>query len=138
MLRFASGATVVRIRCRISLVLAMMLALAFAAPAVAADAPEKVFDLSITAGSVPAAQRTLRAQKDQLVRWRVTSDVPGELHLHAYRINASVIPGSPAEIAFKAFATGRFRVEWHPAPLKPAGAAGHHAAPLVTFEVRPR
>ena len=106
--------------------------------ALAAEVPEVVFDLSITAGAVPAAQRTIRVQKDDMVRWRVSSDAPGNLHLHAYRIDVGVAPGKPAEVAFKAYASGRFRVEWHAATSKPAAGAGHHAAPLASFEVRPR
>ena len=115
-----------------------LMGMATSSVVLAADAPEVVFDLSITAGAVPAAQRTIRVQKDDMVRWRVSSDAPGNLHLHAYRIDVGVVPGKPAEVAFKAYASGRFRVEWHPAAAKPAGGAGHHAAPLASFEVRPR
>ena len=115
-----------------------LMGMASSSLALAAEVPEVVFDLSITAGAVPAAQRTIRVQKDDMVRWRVSSDAPGNLHLHAYRIDAAVAPGKPAEVTFKAFATGRFRVEWHPAAGKGTGGGGHHAAPLATFEVRPR
>ena len=117
---------------------ATLLTMATSPRAIAADAPERVFTLSITAGVVPVSERTIRVQKGEMVRWRVSSDAPGDLHLHAYRVDAAVLPGKPAEVAFKAFATGRFRVEWHPAAGKATGGGGHHAAPLATFEVRPR
>lgn len=131
-------AAAARVAAVVCLTAATLLTIANSSPALAADVPEVVFDLSITAGTLPAAKRTLRVQKDQMVRWRVNSDAPGNLHLHAYRIDAAVVPGQTAEVAFKAFASGRFRVEWHPAAAKGAGGGGHHAAPLATVEVRPR
>ena len=133
--RAAVAACVFAVACLTALTL---MGMASSSLALAADVPEVVFDLSITAGTVPAGQRTIRVQKDDMVRWRVSSDAPGNLHLHAYRIDVGVAPGKPAEVAFKAYASGRFRVEWHAATSKPAAGAGHHAAPLASFEVRPR
>ncbi len=106
--------------------------------ACAAAAPEKVFDLTIAKGTVPAAQRTMRVRKDDMVRWRITSDAPGALHLHAYRLDAKLVAGTPAELSFKAFATGRFRVEWHAESARDSASGTHHAPPLASFEVHPR
>jgi hypothetical protein len=104
----------------------------------AADSQEKIFELTITAGALPLAQRVMRVEKDDAVRWRITSDSAGDLHLHAYRLEAKLVPGKPVEISFKAFATGSYRVEWHAAAgtANPRGA--HRTPPLATLEVHPR
>ena len=115
--------------------------LARAAPA--ADAAnhaviEKVFALDITAGKTPASQQAIRVEKNDLVKLRISSDAAGEVHLHAYRKDARLVPGTSGEIAFKAHATGRFRIEWHAATDKNAKAGAHHAPPLASLEVRPK
>ena len=99
---------------------------------------EKVFALDITAGKTPAAQQAIRVEKNDLVKLRLGSDTAGEVHLHAYRKDARLVPGTPGEIAFKAYATGRFRIEWHAATDKNAKAGAHHAPPLAILEVRPK
>jgi hypothetical protein len=104
----------------------------------AAEPPEKVFELRIVGGSLPTEQRVILVTKGERVRWRITSDAPGQLHAHAYHLEANVVPGEPSELVFKAFATGRFRIEWHPASAKPALPGAHHAPPLATLEVHPK
>jgi hypothetical protein len=84
---------------------------------------------------LPPAQRVIRASKGDRLRWRITSDAAGEFHLHALRLAVAVQPGRVAELAFTAFATGRFRASWHAAG---AAEAGRHDAALVVLEVRPR
>jgi hypothetical protein len=77
------------------------------------------------------------AERGDAVRLRFTSDAPGEIHFHAYRLSAALAPGTPAELKFTAHATGRFRIEWHPT----AGTdkkSDHHGAPLAILEVRPK
>jgi hypothetical protein len=103
----------------------------------AADAMEKTFELAIVRGAVTAGQRVLRVEKSDAVRLHVTSDAPGELHLHGYRIEARVAPGTPAELVFKAYATGRYPFEWHGAGATTKPGA-HHAPPLAALEVRPK
>ena len=107
----------------------------------AGKSAEKFFDLTLTQGALPAAQRTLRVEQDDAVRLRVSSDEPGELHMHAYRIRLNVSKGAPGEIRFKAFASGRYRLEWHAADHAAAALTkppGHHGPPLAALEVRPR
>ncbi|HEV7799729.1 MAG TPA: hypothetical protein VGP15_01510 [Burkholderiales bacterium] len=105
--------------------------------ALAADAPEKPFSLTIVRGAVPAEQRTLRVEKGDAVRLRVTSDSPGELHLHGYRLAMRLEPSRPAELTFAAYATGRYPFEWHGAGAT-AAPRTHHASPIATLEVRPK
>lgn len=111
--------------------------IAAVASAHAAGPAEKTFDLAISAGKLPAEQRVLRVGKGDAVRLRLASDAAGEIHVHGYKLTATLAPGTPAQLAFRAHATGRYRIEWHP-----AGAAGqpgaHHGPPLATLEVRPK
>jgi len=103
----------------------------------AADSPDKTFDLTIAQGELAAEQRVLRVTKGDTVRLRLTSDAPGEIHLHGYRLETKLKPGVPGELVFKAYATGRYRLEWHPAGE--TGKSGdHHGPPRATLEVRPR
>ena len=104
----------------------------------AAEPPEQVIDLRIVGGSLAAAQRVIRVSKGDSVHWRITSDAAGEVHVHAYHLETKVVSGKPSELAFKAFATGRYRVEWHPANGQPAAPGAQHAAPLATLEVHPK
>ena len=102
-----------------------------------AEPPGKTFDLTIARGAAPAQSRVLRVEKGDGVRLRVTSEVAGEIHLHAYRLQVNVMPGTPAELNFTARATGRFRIEWHAADGT-AKKGDHHGPPLATLEVRPK
>jgi FtsP/CotA-like multicopper oxidase with cupredoxin domain len=117
--------------------LVMLSCLIAAAAAGAADSPDRIFDLTIARGALPAEQRVLRVNKGDTVRLRLTSDAPGEIHLHGYRLEAKLVPGVPGELVFKAYATGRYRLEWHPAG-EPGKSGGHHGPPPATLEVRPR
>ena len=93
-------------------------------------------ELVLVDGVLPDAQRLIKATKGESLRWRFISNRAGEVHLHAYRLSLVLQPGQPAELAFKAHATGRFRIEWHEAGGT-AAAGGHHAPPLAVLEVRP-
>jgi hypothetical protein len=103
----------------------------------AADVPEKIFDLTIARGAVAAAQRVIKVEKGDSLRVRVTSDAPGELHLHGYQLAATLVPGRASELAFKAYATGRYPFELHGAGSA-ASTGAHHGPPLATLEVRPK
>jgi FtsP/CotA-like multicopper oxidase with cupredoxin domain len=108
------------------------------ADVLAAGPPEKSFDLTIARGAVPTEQRVLRVDKGDAVRIRLTSDAPGDVHLHGYRLEAKLTPGSAAELAFEAYAMGRYRIEWHGAGATGGSTGGHHSAPLASLEVRPK
>ena len=123
--------------CTLARLLAGFVAAIAAANALAADSPEKTFNMSIVRAALPAEQRVLRVDKGNAVRVRVTSDTPGELHLHGYRLEAKLTPGTRAELAFTAYATGRYPFEWHSV----GGAAqtgSHHGPAFATLEVRPK
>jgi DNA-directed RNA polymerase subunit E'/Rpb7 len=105
--------------------------------AFAADPAQKTFSLTISQGTIPARQRVLRVDKDDMVRLRVVGDAPGEIHLHGYRLELKVTTTGESELSFRAHATGRYRIEWHPAG-EDAKKGDHHGPPLATLEVRPK
>ena len=115
---------------------ALFCLLPFAA-ASAAEPPAKTFELTITRSAAPVKPRVLRVQKDDHVRIRITSDGAGEIHLHGYRLEMNLTPGTPHELAFKARATGRYRIEWHAAD-EAAQSSDHHGPPVAVLEVRPQ
>ena len=117
---------------------AVMLATSAIARDIDAGVKERVFVLDIKAGALPAPQRLIKVTKGDNVRWQLSSDTAGDLHIHGYRLEARLVAGGTAELAFKAFATGRFRIEWHPADAKGAKKGDHHGPPLGTLEVHPR
>ncbi len=112
-----------------------------AASAASSSAPSRAtvatHELRLVDGQVATGSRLLAALKGDALRWRITSNRPGQLHLHAYRLSVAVVPGQAAELAFVAHATGRFRIEWHAADAAATAAGQHHAAPLAMLEVRP-
>jgi uncharacterized cupredoxin-like copper-binding protein len=116
----------------------LLSALVFVATTIATTgfAEEKSFQLNLQTGAVPKAERLVQVAKGDTVRIKLTSDQPGELHLHAYRVVAKLTDSKQAvDVSFKAHATGRFRFEWHAASSK--APTGHHHEAVATLEVRP-
>ncbi len=113
--------------------LALLLIIA-GAPALAA---ELTFDFKIERGRVPDTMRLIRVNEGDIVKLRWTSDQPLVLHLHGYDIEKRVVAGAVTELAFTAYATGRFPIHVH---AQEAGAGGHahEDAPLAIIEVYPR
>jgi hypothetical protein len=97
------------------------------------------FNLTIVDGKVAKEKRLIKVHKGDLVRLRLSSNLVGDVHLHAFRLQTKVGPDKPSELAFKAHATGKFRFEWHETKQqgKAPAEGGHHAEPLATLEVRP-
>ena len=104
----------------------------------AADSVPQTFELNIVHGSVPAAQRVIKVEKGTALKLKITSDAPGEVHLHGYRLAATLAPGKPAELAFNAYATGRYPFEWHTDNAPNAESSHRRSPPLATLEVRPK
>jgi hypothetical protein len=111
------------------------LAAALAAMTATANAADVTFDLRIERGQVQQAMRRIRVKQGDEVKLRWSTDRRTMLHLHGYDIEMTVEPGSVAEMAFTARATGRFPVSVH----KPKAGGGHtHDPPLTHVEVHPR
>ena len=98
-----------------------------------ARAAELAFDIKVEQGRADEAMRLIRVKQGDLVKLRWTTDRPMLLHLHGYDIEKRIVPGAPAELAFTAYAAGRFPIHVH----APDGQS-HDDAPLVTVEVYPR
>jgi hypothetical protein len=103
----------------------------------AGPSTEALHTLHIADGKVRPDEQLISARKGDRIHLRVVSDKPGEMHLHAYRLSLKLLPGQESDVTFEAFATGRFRLEFHPANAQGAPAEAHEAAPLATLEVRP-
>jgi hypothetical protein len=116
--------------------MALALAMLIAGGAAVAAA-ELTFDAKIEGGRVPDAMQRIRVTEGDVVKLRCTSDRPIVLHLHGYDIEKRVVPGAVTELAFTAYASGRFPVHIHE---QGAGAGGHphEDLPLVIVEVYPR
>jgi hypothetical protein len=104
-----------------------------------AEATESTFDFAIVDGKVAKEKRLIKVNKGDTVRLRFTSNVAGDVHLHAYRLQTKLSSDKPSELTFRAHATGKFRFEWHETKQqgKAPAEGGHHAEPLATLEVRP-
>lgn len=73
--------------------------------------PVQVIEATFAHGQVAGGVQTVRADREETVRLRVTSDVAEEVHVHTYDKLAQVQPGTPAEIQFVADIPGRHEVE---------------------------
>ena len=98
-------------------------------------AQDRLFDINIKEGRIPQSERVMKVKKGDRITWRVQGDAEGELHIHAYQIDLTVRPGIRKVHVFRAFATGRFRVEWHPESERGKGI--HHQESLALLEVFP-
>ncbi len=54
----------------------------------------------------------LRYSEGDTVRFRVTSDVPEEVHVHGYDIAKDIAAGATVTVSFKADITGIFEIEY--------------------------
>lgn len=100
-------------------------------------AAELTFDIKIERGRVPDTMQLIRVNEGNVVKLRWTSDQPLILHLHGYDIAKRIAAGAVTELAFTAYATGRFPIYVH-AQGAAAGGHAHEDAPLATIEVYPR
>ena len=100
-------------------------------------AAELTFDIKVEHGRVSDKLRLIRVMQGDVVKLRWTTDQPVVVHLHGYDIDQRISVGGVTELAFTAFATGRFPVHIH-APGERAAARAHEDAPLVVVEVYPR
>src|SRR5712691_904026 len=106
-----------------------------AAGGAGAAAAELTYDIKIERGRVLDTMRLIRVNEGDVVKLRWTSDQPVVLHLHGYDIEKRIAAGAVTELAFTAYATGRFPIHVH-AQGAGAGAGGHahEGAPLAIIE----
>ena len=86
-----------------------------------------IINLDIANRAVALTRQDLQAKRGDTVSLRITSDEPGEIHLHGYNLTAAVSPESPGELTFRADTAGAFGVNFHafaPAPAAATDAGG--------------
>ena len=89
-----------------------------AAPPVTTTAAEPrppVPTVRVRNGKPVGGVKKIDVDEGDRIRFRVTDDSAGEVHLHGYDVEKEVGPGNPASFNVKATITGRFEVELHPA-----------------------
>ena len=72
-------------------------------------------DVQVAGGQVSGDTGRVPVAAGTEVTLSITSDVPDEVHLHGYDLEAELTPGTPAEITFDATVPGVFEVELHDA-----------------------
>ncbi len=100
-------------------------------------AQEKVFMIELLDGKM-LGPKTMQVKRYDTVRWKVKSNEAGELHMHAYHIEIPVSSSKVSEYSFKAQASGRFQLEWHPAVKSGSSYRAAHQEPLALLEVYPQ
>lgn len=72
---------------------------------------ERSFDVSVEDGAMTPDE--IDVTEGDRATLNLTSDVPMEVHLHGYDLEAEVAPDEPAKLSFEANLTGRFEMEDH-------------------------
>ncbi len=97
------------------LLLAGLLLIAVAASACGKSEPTSLtFDLTIVHQKLTPSRDLFVVKQGDQVTFKAQGDEVGLLHLHGYDLEVKVTPGETAQLAFKADATGRFEIAWHP------------------------
>ena len=95
------------------------------------------FRIEMRSGNSSIAQQRFIVKKDDIVLIRCSSDARGQLHVHGYRLSLDLKSGETQDLQFKAYATGRYRIEWQ-GELQESSNKNHHGPALATLEVRPQ
>ncbi|MFN0003351.1 MAG: hypothetical protein ACKVPZ_00020 [Burkholderiaceae bacterium] len=100
-------------------------------------------ELKILSDVSPKSTVVFKVPQNAMVKLEVTSDAKGELHLHAYRLKLLILAPGTQTLNFKAQASGKFNIEWHPQDKKASDTNSHisahaHGPPLASLEVQPQ
>lgn len=76
-----------------------------------------VYDIVVQGGRRVSEPAVLKVRQGDDVKFRITSDVADEFHLHGYDLHVPVSPERSAVLEFTAKLTGRFTYELHKARL---------------------
>jgi heme/copper-type cytochrome/quinol oxidase subunit 2 len=77
------------------------------------SATPNVYDIVVQGGRRISEPAVLKVHQGEDVKFRITSDVADELHLHGYNLHVPLSPGRGAVLQFTAKLTGRFTYELH-------------------------
>ncbi len=72
---------------------------------------ERIYDVAIEDGAMNPAE--ISAEEGDLMKLRLTSESPVEVHVHGYDLEGDVLPGVESDLSFEAETTGRFEIEDH-------------------------
>ena len=75
----------------------------------------RTLEVTFAGGKISGVEGRVDVKKGEQVVLRVTSDVAEEIHVHGYDLYADLVPGQPAQLAFKADLPGSYEVELHEA-----------------------
>jgi len=76
--------------------------------------PEEItFDLEINDRQINID--VMEAKQDDTVTLNISTDEPGEFHLHGYDLQKEIPTGDVTTLTLVAFATGKFNIVFHPA-----------------------
>jgi len=95
------------------------------------------FDLHIEQYHLKGDLKKITVNQGQWVTLRWVSDESMDVHLHGYDIALSIVENVPAEMKFKALATGRFPIKSHGSGVKTGLGGKHLHDTLVYLEVYP-
>ena len=76
-------------------------------------ATPNVYDIVVQGGRRISEPAVLKVHQGDDVKFRITSDVADEFHLHGYNLHVRVSPDQSAVLQFTAKLTGRFTYELH-------------------------
>ena len=98
--------------------------------------------LNIVNDNTNQQTQVFKVPQNAWVKLQVTSDTPGELHIHAYRLKLTVQSPGTQTLSFQAKASGKFNIEWHPKKKERPDTNTHsqthaHAPPLASLQVEP-
>ncbi len=77
----------------------------------AGETQEQAFEIAINGGTMSPEETSVKA--GDRVTFRIIADEPLEIHVRGYNLEEEVEPDQPAELAFDATTTGRFKIENH-------------------------
>lgn len=73
----------------------------------------RVIELAIENRSTALTREQLKVKQGETVSFNITSDEPGEVHLHGYDLTVAVAPEQPGNFAFRAETAGAFAINFH-------------------------
>ena len=81
-------------------------------------ATPNIYDIVVQGGRRISEPAVLKVHQGDDVKFRITSDVADEFHLHGYNLQVPVSPDRSAVLQFTAKLTGRFTYELHKSGLE--------------------
>ena len=87
-------------------------------PGIVQYATPNIYDIVVQGGRRISEPAVLKVHQGDDVKFRITSDVADEFHLHGYNLQVPVSPDRSAVLQFTAKLTGRFTYELHKSGLE--------------------